>query len=55
MINTYPLPSELLNMGDALTSDTLLVLLRPASVAQPGGDASLPDGCEGGDPATDGS
>lgn len=55
MINTYLLPSELLNMGDALTSDTLLVLLGPASVAQSGGDAYLADGCEGGDPATDGS
>lgn len=41
MINTYPLPSALLNMGDTLDSDTLLVLLRTANLVQPAGDDYL--------------
>lgn len=41
MINTYPLPSALLNMGDTLASDTFLVLLRTANLAQPAGDEYL--------------
>lgn len=41
MINTYPLPSALLNMGDTLESDTLLMLLRTANLAQPAGDDYL--------------
>lgn len=43
MINTYPLPSALLNMGDSLQSDTFLILLRTANLAQPAGDDYLAD------------